>query len=150
MPQILSKPSSASSAHHDVSAQYLQLDFFHAHTSSTAHGRLANVRPDGSECCVLRNKRVTFRTTSAQISVSRRASLSSRQVQPIKSDKVACHALAICTFGLCTLICQRKNNTYLINLKHVASWPIPGTGSEQPPLCSKFPPLLGYSKMQSR
>ena len=61
------KPSCASSSHHDVSAQCLQLDFFHAHTSNTAQGRLANVRPDGSEWWVLRNKRVTICTLCAQL-----------------------------------------------------------------------------------
>ena len=61
--QILRWPGSTCTTHHCCCGPCLQLDFLHAQTISQAYWRLANLRPDSSECGVGRSKQATIHTT---------------------------------------------------------------------------------------
>ena len=67
--QIQRWSSSTCTSQNSICGPCLQLDFFHAQTSSQAYGRLANMRLESSECGVGRNKHAEIHTTKACKSV---------------------------------------------------------------------------------
>ena len=114
-----------------VSPSMASVGLVSSSTCRPAYGRLENVCHKSVKNSQANKKRKYKSHRCVWQTESWRASLpisTWRKVQLNESDKVACHTLALCTFGLCARSCMPTN---LNNLKQVASRPIQETTAFQ-------------------